>query len=158
MPRKKPGNIYEIDLGEFKRYFQYICSDKNTLDGDVIRCFKLKSTNGLAPDKLFELYDSGILFVGLTVISVGITMKDWKLVGNLSFEDGFELPTLRHTNDHASEVKVSDKWMIWKPNGVEKEIGRLPKEMANYPIAVVKLSPVIKEWAKTGIDKFKYPS
>jgi len=151
----KPGDIFEYKYGAKKRFFQFMTVDRNCLNGDVIRCFKKEYAVVDSPDPQ-EIVKDEVLIYLQTGIYAGRAFNLWERIGNVAV-DHVTLPYFRATDDVASEVDVSDKWYIWKPNGKVIKVGRLTDEIKSYPTGGVIHPLSVPEILRTGKNPFRKP-
>lgn len=119
----KVGDIFEVAISETeKRYMQYVVSDLNCLNSDVIRVFKKKYSREDSPDIEVIVADE-ILFYKHCDTRHGIRLGLWTFYGNTADVGDINEIFFRDTDDHGDVV--SSKWYSWRVNGEYQEIGRL---------------------------------
>lgn len=156
MAKLKQGDIFEINSNGKKYYFQYIINDKNCLNGNVIKCFNYCSVEK-TPIDINMLKDLKTFFFMQTYISWGIKLKLWKSIGNIPLPSDFIMPFFKHTGDVYSEVKKSNKWYIWQPNGAKQFVGELKNEYKSFPYAGVMGPIALVKIIEAGHDYFLHP-
>ena len=157
MPRIKQGNIYEVCTDDGKKhYFQYVTTDSECLQGDVIRVFDYV-INSNDQMQLEELKKSPTKFFFQTYISLGEKWKLWKKVAHLPLPDDFEMPYFRESADLYIETKKSYKWYIGKPNEKRIFVGELNEEQKSFPYDGVNDPDAAVKMIKAGYDYEKYP-
>lgn len=157
----KVGDVFSAKLDDrTKKYFQLVAFDLTQLNSDVIRVFKTIYPIEAEPD-LAHVAQDEVQFYAHCVTKWGIKMNLWEKVGK--FADVGKVDVLfRDTNDYGArpgeQVKVSDKWYVWKVNDKEfKRVGRLEGEDQNAEIGVVVNPASVVFRMRTGKYDFVYP-
>lgn len=121
----KIGDVFcaEID-GRFKRFFQYFAIDSSQLNSSVIRVFKQHYPMDYMLD-ISEIVSDEVEFYAHTVLRAGITFNAWYKVGK-STELGDYQHVFFRTNGDIGRVEISEKWYVWKINGPDIYVGKLP--------------------------------
>jgi len=156
----KIGDIFSVKLDDNnKKYIQYVTNDLTQLNSDVIRAFKKVYPINTTPD-LSEVVKDEVEFYAHTVTKWGIKSGVWEKVGNIADIGKVEI-LFRDTNDYGSkpgeQVKVSDKWYVWKINEKFKQVGKLEGEYQKAEIGVVIPAVHIVHRLQTGEYDFVYP-
>jgi hypothetical protein len=156
----KIGDVFSVKLDDnTKKYIQYVANDLTQLNSDVIRAFKKTYPINETPD-LSEVVKGEVEFYAHTVTKWGIKLVIWEKVGNIADIGKVEL-LFRDTNDYGSkpgeQVKVSDKWYVWKINEKFKQVGKLEGEYQKAEIGVVIPAVHIVHRLRTGEYDFVYP-
>jgi hypothetical protein len=156
MTKLNQGDIFEINSNGKRYYFQYVVNDKNNLNGNVIRCFNYFSDEK-TPVDINTLRNLHTFFFMQTYIAWGIKLKLWKKIGNIPLPPDFIMPFFKHTGDVYSEVKKSNKWYVWQPNGVKQYVGELKNEYKLFPYAAVMHPIALVKIIEAGHDYYLIP-
>lgn len=120
----KIGDVFEVVISETeKRYMQYVVSDMNCLNSDVIRVFKRRYHKEEDNPNIEEIVTDEILFYKHCDTKHGIRLGLWKLYGNTANVGNVNEIFFRDTDDHGDIV--SSKWYSWRVNGEYQKIGKL---------------------------------
>lgn len=80
------GDVFEVQLDNCKKYFQYIANDMTQLNSSVIRAFVEEYPLDYSP--ILENITAGkVDFYAHTVLRWGIQSGLWYKVGRISFEE-----------------------------------------------------------------------
>ena len=149
------GDVFEVQLDNCKKYFQYIANDMTQLNSSVIRTFVEEYPLDYSP--ILENITAGkVDFYAHTVLRWGIQSDLWYKVGRISFEE--DVNVLFRTYDEDGYVPVSKLWLVWKINQPMKFVGELRGENRNAEIGLVINPDEIFERIKSGAYKTRFPS
>lgn len=154
----KIGDIFCVRFDNSKKYFQYIISDLTQLNSDVIRAFT-KSYSIHEEPELSEIVQGEVSFYAHCVTKLGLKMNLWERVGNTSEVGDTKDILFRDSYDYGyPEIKVSQKWYVWKINEPDVYVGKLTPEYQHAEIGIVVAPHNIVERIITGVYPFKgYP-
>jgi glycosidase len=158
----KIGDVFSVKIDESnKKYFQYIISDLTQLNSDVIRVFKKIYSIDNNPE-LSQIVKGEIAFYAHCITKLGIKMGYWEKAGNIPDVGDTSNILFRNTNDAGSkpgeQIKVSDKWYIWKVNDNNfTRVGKLEGENRKAEIGIVISPDSIVHRMQTGEYDFVYP-
>lgn len=131
----KIGDVFEVKISDTeKRYMQYVVSDMNCLNSDVIRVFKRKYSTDNNP-KIEEIVKDEVLFFKHCDTKHGIRLGIWNLYGNSNDVGNVNEIFFRDTRDQGDIV--SSEWFIWRVNGEFKKIGKLNEETKKIDIGLI---------------------
>ncbi|HVW96031.1 MAG TPA: hypothetical protein VHA56_08690 [Mucilaginibacter sp.] len=161
MRNTKIGDIFLVNLGDYKKYFQYIADDLTQLNSNVIRAFKKKYTIDSTPDTI-EIVKGEIDFYAHCIIKLGIKKSLWNKVGNESEISGLDEILFRDTNDYARRgdeepIKISNNWYVWKINQPFIRVGKLDWEHKKSYLGLVINPKGILELLKGNEYPSNYP-
>lgn len=129
------GDIFEVIISETeKRYMQYVVSDMNCLNSDVIRVFKKKYSRDNNPN-IEEIVNDEVLFFKHCDTKHGIKLGFWNKYGNSNDVGNVNEIFFRDTRDHGDVV--SSEWYIWRVNGEYRKIGKLNEETQKIDIGLI---------------------
>ncbi len=152
------GDVFVVRNKKSAKYFQYITSDVTQLNSDVIRAFKREYdiNNGA---ELLEIVSDDVDFFAHCITKLGISMGHWEFVGNIKQVGFYNDVLFRDTTDYGNpDVKISEKWWVWKINEPQRYIGKLSKEYQHAEIGLVMNPNRIVRRINTGDWGFKnYP-
>ena|SRR5690242_20648045 len=151
------GDIFEVQLSDKKRYFQFIYKDDEYMAGHLIRAFIY--ANGIhEKPELRELIQSNVDFYTYTRVIEGLKEGFWKRISNVPIENDFNPPAFRQTNDVYSITPKSVNWFIWKGKFSTKQlIGKLTDKYKELPVSAIYPPKAIVRWLETGNNGFKIP-
>jgi hypothetical protein len=153
----KVGDIFCVPNNDgSKRYFQYVISDKEMLDSSVIRIFKKTYNINENPD-LNDVVKDEIDFYSHVIIKWGIEMKLWEKIGNLSDTGKIDVLFKDSQDIGNPNIKISDKWSVWKVNEPKKFVGKLEGENQKAEIGLLKSPRDVIRRIRTGKYNFTYP-
>jgi hypothetical protein len=156
----KIGDIFFARLDDKnKKYLQYVTNDLTQLNSDVIRVFIKKYPIDDSPD-LSEVVKGDVEFYAHCVTKWGVKLGAWEKMGNIA-DVGSVNVLFKGTNDYGSrpgeQVKISEKWFVWKINESFIDVGRLEGVNKQAEIGVV-INPLsIVHRMRTGEYDFVYP-
>ncbi|MBF0576043.1 hypothetical protein [Dysgonomonas sp. GY617] len=133
----KIGDIFcaQVD-GTTKRYLQYIISDMEQLNSDVIRAFKKVYPIDATPI-LEEIVSDQVDFYAHCVTKAGIKFGFWQTVGN-SPQVGDTDILFRDKRDWTiSKGKTDDDWWIWYVNQPFDHVGKLSEENRKADLGLI---------------------
>ena len=154
--RAEPGDVFCVDLkGEFG-FFQFLMLDISQLNSEVIRVFSGRySTCNI---DLLEAVRDSVQFYSHVDIRLGRQLGYWDFVGKVELEHDFEGPCFRQSDDIGNpEIKVSDRWWVWRAGKDFKYVGALNDVEKLYDIGSVKPPKEIVTRMKTGKYSYFYP-
>jgi len=160
LARIKLGDIFSVEINDHDlKYFQYVANDLNQLNSDVIRVFAM--TNSNTDIDLIKLANSEVEFYAHCLIKLGTKMDCWKKVGNVQNVGSLDI-FFRNTNDYGAkpgeQIKISDKWFIWKVwDNDYTRVGNLTGDHRKAEIGIVINPFSIVHRIKTGGYDFSYP-
>lgn len=152
----KVGDVFSVQIDDHhKKYMQYIASDMEQLNSDVIRAFSKVYETHENPE-LSQIINDRVDFYAHCVTKSGIRYGFWKFVGNIQDVGSLDNVLFR-TSLELNPVKVSKSWRIWKLGGKPKEVGCIKGNYRNAAIGSVFPPHVIVERMKTGLLSVFYP-
>lgn len=158
----KIGDVFSVKIDESsKKYFQYVVSDLTQLNSDVIRAFREVYPINADPE-LSEIVRQEVEFYAHCVTKLGLKMKFWEKVGNISEVGEIAHILFRGTSDYGvwigdEPIRISTKWYVWKVNEPFRDVGKLEGENRKAEIGVVVNPYDIVERIKTGKYSFFHP-
>lgn len=158
----KIGDIFEVKLDNYKKYFQYVANDRTQLNSDVIRIFKKKYPLDLNID-LSEIINGEVDLYAHCVTKLGVKMGLWEKSGNEPDIGNITNIVFRGAADYARKVgeepiKISEKWYVWKINDSNfTRIGKLNGEYKKAHIGLVMNPNGIIELVKGNKCPSNYP-
>ena len=78
---KRINDVYEVELPDCKKYFQFLQSDSALLGGDVIVIFNEKYDKHQSPD-VGDIVKGSVAYCCHTTINLGVKEGLWKKYGN----------------------------------------------------------------------------
>lgn len=134
----KIGDVFVAQVNETqKKYFQYMVSDLEQLNSDVIRVFKTKYDVKYEPS-LIEIISDEIDFYAHTTTKTGIKLGLWKLYGNIIEVGNFDKVLFCDTDDLGDpSITISKRWWVWNINKERKYIGKLTEKYQKAEIGLV---------------------
>jgi hypothetical protein len=152
----KIGDVFSVTINNnSKKYFQYIVSDLTQLNSDVIRAFKSVYTNEANPD-LYEVISGEVEFYAHCITRLGLKMRFWEKVGNITEVGNFQKILFRSSADNP-RTKISHNWWVWKINEEQKEVGKLEGENRKAEIGSIIPPDSIVYRMQAGKYDFVYP-
>jgi len=141
-----------------KRHFQYIAIDHAQLDSDVIRAFKSTYEINAQPD-LQEVVSDEVAFYAHVIVKLGFKMKLWDKVGSLPYQEKPNVLFRRSWDFGKPEIRVSEKWCVWRINEKFQNVGKLEGDLQKAEIGIVFSPPSIVDRMRTGAGPcdFVYP-
>ncbi len=154
----KIGDVFSVRLQNNElKFFQYIAVDKNQLDSEVIRAFKHAYLIVETPDMLTIIKDE-VDFHAHVMLKLGVKLGYWNKVGNCNIKGDLSEVMFRDTNDYGKpEIKISQRWWVWKIGGQPKYIGKLKNKNKQAEIGIIVTPPDIIERMQVGKYSFIYP-
>ncbi len=150
----KIGDVFEVQLGSYKKYFQYIANDMTQLNSSVIRVFAEEYPIDYPP--ILEDITSGkVDFYAHTVLRSGIQSNLWYKIGKINFDE--EVNILFRDCDEDKYVPVSKRWRVWNINQPMKFIEKLRGKNRDAEIGIVFQPERIINRMRTGSYQIKYP-
>ena len=113
---------------------QYIVSDMNCLNSDVIRVFKKKYSIDEKPN-IEDIIKDEVLFYKHCDTKQGVRLGIWSYYGNTECVGNVDGILFRDTRDHGDVI--SSNWYIWRVNGEYKEIGKLDEITRKIDIGLI---------------------
>ena len=159
----KIGDVFFVKIDDSsKKYFQLVAFDLTQLNSDVIRAFKKIYPLISNPD-LSEVISGEVDFYAHCVTKLGLKMNLWERTGNTTEIGNTAQILFRNTEDYGSKVgeeniKVSNKWYLWKINEKFRDVGKLEGENQKAEIGIVVNPYDIVDRIKTGKYSFVYPA
>lgn len=121
------GDIFCIELDDYKMYFQFIAVDYSYLGADTIRVFKTRYPIGHVPT-LENLVKDEVMFYAHTMIKPGLKMNTWTKVGNHREVGMLDEIYFRTTSSWSPQELKSYDWYIHRINADKVPIGELTEE------------------------------
>lgn len=150
----KIGDVFEVQLGSYKKYFQYIANDMTQLNSSVIRVFAEEYPIDYPP--ILEDITSGkVDFYAHTVLRSGIQSNLWYKIGKINFDE--EVNILFRDCDEDKYVPVSKRWWVWNINQPMKFVEKLRGKYRDAEIGIVFQPERIINRMQTGSYQIKYP-
>jgi hypothetical protein len=153
----KIGDIFCVQLdSSTKKYFQYIINDKTQLNSNVIRVFKEVYGIDEAPT-INEIVKDSIDFYAHVLIQWGIKLKLWEKTGNIADVGTVDVLFKQSQDRGNTQIKISEKWLVWKINEPMKFVGSLQKNNQKAEIGSILPAYQIIERMRTGKYNMTYP-
>lgn len=125
---KHINDVYEVELPDCKRYFQFLQSDSALLGGDVIAIFDEKYDKHKYPD-VVDVVKGSVEYCCHTNINQGIKEGLWKKYGNTPAN--IELTNIYFRN-YVDEPSIGKQcWHIWQINGTIFTFNEIPDHLVN---------------------------
>lgn len=110
---KRINYIFEVELPDCKRYFQYLLSDSTWLGGNVIAIFENKYDKSESPDKN-EIVTGPVEYYCHTNINFGMELGLWKKYGNApACSDLSDIYFRNYIDEEWIGLKC---WRVWRVN------------------------------------------
>lgn len=110
---KRINDVFEVELPDCKRYFQYLQSDLAWLGGNVIAIFKNKYDKSESPD-LDDIVKGPVEYYTHTNVTFGINLGLWTRCGNaLACSDLSDIYFRNYIDDEWIGLKC---WRVWRVN------------------------------------------
>lgn len=134
----KIGDIFVVQISDaYKRYFQYIVSDLEQLNSDVIRVFKETYPINVEPS-LIEIVSGEVDFYAHTTTLAGVKLGLWKFYGNTAEIGNVEHILFRSSDDAGDPtIIISEEWWVWYVNQERKYVGKLNREYQKAYIGLI---------------------
>lgn len=118
---KRINDIFEVDLPDCKRYFQYLQSDSSLLGGNVIAIFENKYDTTESPS-IDDIAKGPVEYYCHTNINYGVELGLWKKYGNA--------PACSDLSDIYFRNYVDEKkcWHIWRANEELQSFAEIPDQ------------------------------
>lgn len=125
---KRINDVYEVELPDCKKYFQFLQSDSALLGGDVIAIFNEKYDKHLSPD-VGDIIKGSVEYCCHTTINLGVKEGLWKKYGNTP--TNIELSNIYFRN-YVDEPCIKKRcWHIWQVNGAIHSFDEIPDYVVN---------------------------
>lgn len=121
---KRINDIFEVELPDCKRYFQYLQSDSTWLGGSVIAIFENKYGKTELPDKK-ELVKGPVEYFCHANINFGVELGLWKKYGNAPACSNLSDVYFRNYVDE--ELIGLKCWRVWRANEEFMSFDELPE-------------------------------
>lgn len=130
------GDVFCAELGDFKRFFQYIEKDCTGLTSHVIRVFKKLYPMDYSP-VTDEIVKDDVDFYAHTIINPGVENNAWYKVGKsselgldaLKTDVLFGTTAYVHDSNHKrAEADPFNNWTVWRVNEPYMFVGKLPEK------------------------------
>lgn len=133
---KRINDIFEVELPECKRYFQYLQSDASLLGGNVIAIFEKKYDKSESPAKE-DIVIGPVEYYCHTNINFGVELGLWRKYGNApACSDINEIFFRNYVDESIVGVQC---WHVWKINQRLLSYKKLPRRFSNayitYPFS-----------------------
>ena len=118
---KRINDIYEVELPDCKRYFQFLQSDSSLLGGNVIAIFENKYDTTESPS-IDDIAKGPVEYYCHTNINLGVELGLWKKYGNA--------PACSDLSDIYFKNYVDEKkcWHIWRANEELQSFAEIPDQ------------------------------
>lgn len=159
----KIGDVFIVEFGCTKKYFQYISNDMAMMNSSVIRVFKKEFSKNDHPS-LLDIVSNEVDFYAHTVLRWGINQDAWKKIGNVPIVNQLENIYFRSSLDYGirageKRVEVSAKWNIWKLGDTDYHfVNKLEGVFRKADIGEILPAFVIIDRMKNGRYTFPYPN
>ena len=122
---KRINDIFEVELPDCKRYFQYLQSDATWLGGNVIAIFENKYDKSESPDKN-EIAKGPVEYYCHTNINFGVELGLWKKYGNApAYSDLSDIYFRNYIDEEWIGLKC---WRVWRVNEEFMSFDELPDQ------------------------------
>ncbi|MGL5317447.1 MAG: Imm26 family immunity protein [Bacteroidales bacterium] len=154
----KIGDVFVVQIDDHhKKYMQYIASDMEQLNSDVIRAFSKVYETHENPE-LSQIINDRVDFYAHCVTKSGIRYGFWELVGNIQDVGSLEDILFRTSYDFGdSDIKISRNWRIWKLGYESTDVNKLEGGFRSAYLGMVYAPHRIVERIKTGVFSYSYP-
>ena len=134
----KIGDIFCAQVDDkSKRYLQYVISDMEQLNSDVIRAFKKLYPIDATPT-LEEIVSDRVDFYAHCVTKAGIKFSFWETVGNIPDVGDTDNILFRDKRDWTiSKGKTDDDWWVWYVNQPFDHVGKLSEENRKADLGLI---------------------
>ncbi|MDE6872081.1 MAG: hypothetical protein K2J62_08200 [Bacteroidales bacterium] len=110
---KRINDIYEVELPDCKRYFQFLQSDSSMLGGNVIAIFNNKYDKFESPS-LDDIAKGAVEYYCHTNINLGVKLGLWKKYGNApACSDLSDIYFKNYVDEELIGLKC---WRVWRVN------------------------------------------
>lgn len=147
----KIGDIFCTQISDqSKRYLQYIISDIEQLNSDVVRVFKKEYPIDSFPS-LEEIVRDQIDFYAHCLTKAGIKFGFWETIGNIPDIGDTDSILFRDKLDWTiSKGRINDDWWIWYVNRPFDHVGKLSKQNEKADIGIIFTPNLIYNKLKEG--------
>jgi len=121
------GDIFCVELSEYKVYFQFIAVDSSYLNSTTIRVFYKKYPLDYVFDAE-EVVRDEIMFCAHTMLQPGLKQNIWTKVGKSKDLGDLEHVLFRTTSDWSPQRLKSYRWWVGGINKEYEMIGELTYE------------------------------
>lgn len=126
----KVGDIFCVELSEYKVYFQFIAVDCSELNSTTIRVFGKKYPLDYELDAE-EIVKGEVSFYAHTMLRLGLKQNMWTKVGKSKDVGNVESVLFRTPGDLTPQRQKCYRWWIGGINGKYEMIGELTEEYKN---------------------------
>ena len=126
------GDIFCVELGEYKVYFQFVAVDTSQLNSTTIRVFETK----YPLDYVFraeEVVNDDVSFFAHTMLKVGLKQNLWTKVGKSKNLGDLDQVLFRTTSDWTPYRLKAYRWWVGGINQEYEMIGELTEEYKKKP-------------------------
>lgn len=147
----KIGDIFCVQISEkSKKYLQYVISDIEQLNSDVVRAFKKIYPIDSTPT-LEEIISDHVDFYAHCVTKAGIKFGFWETIGNIPDVGDTDSISFRDKLDWTiSKGKINDDWWIWYVNRPFDHVGKLSIQNKKADIGIIFTPNLIYNKLKEG--------
>ncbi len=145
---KRINDIYEVELPDCKRYFQFLGSDSSLLGGNVIAIFRDRHDKSASPE-VNDIIKGPVEYYCHTTINYGVELGLWKKYDNAPACN--DLSRIYFCN--CFDLAIIQRWYVWKINEKQLSFSRLPYRFRNAYITCL-FSPT-DVYHKIQYGKFK---
>ena len=125
---KRKNDIYEVQLADCKKYFQFIQTDSSLLGGDIIVIYSRKYDKNESPI-IEDIVKDTIEYCCHTFINLGVKEGLWKKYGNTP--TNIELSNIYFRNYIDEPIIRKRCWHIWQVNGAIHSFDEIPDYVVN---------------------------
>ena len=146
---KRINDIYEVQLADCKKYFQFVQTDSSLLGGDIIVIYSRKYDKNESPT-IEDIVKDTIEYCCHTNVSRGIKEGLWRKYGNgPTYIDLSNIYFRNYINEPCLGIQ---RWHIWKANEELMCFDKIPEQYAYSYITY--LFPVESVYHKIAFGKF----
>ncbi len=116
---KRINDIYEVELPDCKRYFQFLGSDSSLLGGNVIAIFRDRHDKSASPE-VNDIIKGPVEYYSHTNINYGVELGLWKKYGNAPACNDLSRIYFRN---YVDERNI---WHIWRANEKLLSFAKVP--------------------------------
>lgn len=110
---KRINDVFEVELPDCKRYFQYLQSDSTWLEGNVIAIFENKYDKSELPP-IDDIVRGPVEYYCHTNINLGVKFGLWKKYGNApACSDLSDIYFRNYIDEELIGLKC---WRVWRVN------------------------------------------
>lgn len=122
---KRINDVFEVELPDCKRYFQFLQIDTSWLYGDVIAIFSNKYDISESPD-VNDIVKGPVEYYCHTSVNCGVKLGMWKKYGNApSYTD---MSAIYFRNFTESLFEGKGHWHIWRVNEKLQSFDKIPEQ------------------------------